>query len=79
MGQLKVHAWESVPRAQGFGQQGVWRQTCSKSLQTSKVAAMYDVSLVKSRGQFVDLQACCGCLEGQMDGELEKEQIDTLS
>eukprot|EP00983_Pelagomonas_calceolata_P043666 1138993-Pelagomonas_calceolata.AAC.1 len=22
--------------------------------------------LVKSRGQFVDLQACCGCLEGQV-------------
>eukprot|EP00983_Pelagomonas_calceolata_P007464 243328-Pelagomonas_calceolata.AAC.3 len=52
--------------AQGCGQQGVWRQTCSKSIQTSKVVAMYDVSLlVKSRGQFLDLQSCCGCLEGQ--------------
>jgi len=44
-----VHAWESVPRAQGCGQQGVqgvWRQACSKSFQTSKVVAIYDVSLL---------------------------------
>eukprot|EP00983_Pelagomonas_calceolata_P056800 1144773-Pelagomonas_calceolata.AAC.1 len=25
-----------------------------------------------------NFQACCGCLEGQMDGELKKEQIETL-
>eukprot|EP00983_Pelagomonas_calceolata_P096089 1158086-Pelagomonas_calceolata.AAC.29 len=41
-----MHAWESVPRAQGCGQQGVCRQTCSKSFQTLKVVAMYDVSLL---------------------------------
>eukprot|EP00983_Pelagomonas_calceolata_P083507 1156178-Pelagomonas_calceolata.AAC.3 len=34
--------------------------------------------MVKSGGQFVDLQASCGCLEGQMDGEFKEEQIDTL-
>eukprot|EP00983_Pelagomonas_calceolata_P023209 731135-Pelagomonas_calceolata.AAC.1 len=32
----------------------------------------------KLGGQFVDMQASCGCLEGQMDGKLKKEQIGTL-
>eukprot|EP00983_Pelagomonas_calceolata_P030509 957574-Pelagomonas_calceolata.AAC.4 len=32
----------------------------------------------QSGGQFVDLQASCGCLEGQMDGEFKEEKIGIL-
>eukprot|EP00983_Pelagomonas_calceolata_P100212 1158539-Pelagomonas_calceolata.AAC.1 len=40
-----VHGWESVPCAQGCGQQGVWKRACGKPIQTSKIVTMYDVLL----------------------------------
>eukprot|EP00983_Pelagomonas_calceolata_P034943 1094173-Pelagomonas_calceolata.AAC.4 len=68
--EVSVHDSKSVPHTDGSGPQGVWRQTW--------IVTMYNVyCVVKLGGQFVDLQASCGCLAGQMDEELKEEQIDT--
>eukprot|EP00983_Pelagomonas_calceolata_P073062 1151993-Pelagomonas_calceolata.AAC.1 len=40
-----MHASGAVPYAHGRGPQGVWRQTCSKPFQTSRIMTMQDAPL----------------------------------
>eukprot|EP00983_Pelagomonas_calceolata_P027601 866632-Pelagomonas_calceolata.AAC.3 len=83
-----VHGWESVPCAQGFGQQEVWRRTCCRTTQTSRIVTMYDLLLhgevrrASSAGQLLPHNSAATqpfkVVDMQMDRDFKEEQIGTL-